>query len=42
MEERAYMAKSNALALAGALGDDEDGDNQKPKAVETAESKVFS
>jgi hypothetical protein len=41
MEERAYMAKSNALALAGALGDGEDVDSQKPKAVEATESKVF-
>ena len=26
MDDRAFMAKSNPLALAGALGDDEGGD----------------
>ena len=39
MEERAFMAKSNPLVLAGALGDDEGGDGQTSQTMET-ESKV--
>lgn len=40
MEDKAFMAKSNALALAGALGDDEGGEDQKPQVAESSESKV--
>ena len=40
MDEKAYMAKSNPLALAGALGDDEAGDGQKSQVIESRESKV--
>jgi hypothetical protein len=40
MEDKAFMAKSNALALAGALGDDESGDGQNPQVLEASESKV--
>jgi hypothetical protein len=40
MEDKAFMAKSNALALAGALGDDEGGEDQKPQVVESSETKV--
>jgi len=39
MDERAFMAKSNPLALAGALGDDDGGDGQASQAME-ADSKV--
>ena len=39
MDEKAFMAKSNPLALAGALGDDEGGNVQTSQAMET-ESKV--
>ena len=34
------MAKSNPLALAGALGDDEGSEAQKPQVSESNESKV--
>jgi len=40
MEDKAFMAKSNPLALAGALGDDEGGEAQKPQVSESNESKV--
>ena len=40
MEDKAFMAKSNPLALAGALGDDEGGEAQKPQVSESIESKV--
>jgi THO complex subunit 2 N-terminus len=40
MEDKAFMAKSNPLALAGALGDDEGGEAQKPQVSECNESKV--
>ena len=40
MEERAFMAKSNALALAGALDDDENGDDQRQQVADTGEVKV--
>jgi len=42
MEEKSFMAKSNALALAGALGDDENSESQPVQAVESAESKALS
>lgn len=37
MDDRAFMAKSNPLALAGALGDDETGDGVKAQAAESGE-----
>ena len=40
MEEKAFMAKSNALAVAGALGDGETAEGQKPQAPEVTEAKV--
>jgi hypothetical protein len=40
MEERAFMAKSNPLALAGALGDDEAGDGDKQQTTDNRETKV--
>jgi len=42
MEEKSFMAKSNALALAGALGDGENPDSQPAQAVESTESKALS
>ena len=42
MEEKSFMAKSNALALAGALGDDENSESQPVQAVESTESKALS
>jgi hypothetical protein len=39
MDEKAFMAKSNPLALAGALGDDDGVDGQSSQAMEI-ESKV--
>jgi hypothetical protein len=41
MDEKAFIAKSNALALAGALSDDESGDGQKPQVPEVSESNVY-
>jgi hypothetical protein len=41
MDERAYMARTNALALAGALGDDEAGDGDKKETIEKNEQKVL-
>jgi hypothetical protein len=40
MEDRAFMAKSNPLALAGALGDDENPVSQNSGIVESGEVKV--
>jgi len=40
MDDKAFMAKSNPLALAGALVDDESGDVQKPQVSESRELKV--
>jgi hypothetical protein len=37
MDDRAFLAKSNPLALAGALGDDETGDGVKPQLTESGE-----
>jgi hypothetical protein len=42
MEEKSFMAKSNALALAGALGDGETSDSQPVQVVESSESKALS
>jgi hypothetical protein len=42
MDDKAFMAKSNPLALAGALGDDESGDVQKAAVQEKTDSKVLS
>lgn len=41
MDEKAFMAKSNPLALAGALGDGENGDAQKPQPAEPRETKAL-
>jgi hypothetical protein len=41
MDDKAFMAKSNPLALAGALGDDESGDGQKPTTQEANDQKVY-
>jgi len=41
MEEKSFMAKNNALALAGALGDGENSDSQPAPVVESTESKAL-
>jgi THO complex subunit 2 N-terminus len=40
MEEKSFMAKSNPLALAGALGDGEIADSMPAQAIESNEQKV--
>jgi hypothetical protein len=40
MEEKSFMAKSNPLALAGALGDGESADSIPAQAVESNEQKA--
>lgn len=42
MDDRAFFAKSNPLALAGALGDDETGDGVKPLPAESGEKVTQS
>ena len=42
MDERAFMAKSNPLALAGALGDDGTESAKNADVPESSESKVFT
>ena len=40
MDEKAFLAKSNPLALAGALGEDEAGEVAKSQVMDVGESKV--
>jgi THO complex subunit 2 N-terminus len=40
MDEKAFMAKSNPLALAGALGDDDAGEGKDADMTEISEPKV--
>lgn len=42
MDEKAFLAKSNPLALAGALGEDETGEVAKSQVMDVGESKVKS
>jgi hypothetical protein len=42
MDDKAFMAKSNPLALAGALGDDDSGEAPKINVQEVNDLKVYS
>jgi hypothetical protein len=41
MDDKAFMAKSNPLALAGALGDDESASAQKATIQDGNDQKVY-